>query len=322
MRRLVILVLILILVSCTAPPPPVPAAAPSLPPPSPVVDQEEKVIGMVRVTASALNVRAEASTTADVVTQVRKGQSLDVLREDDSWVKVRLADGETGWVAARFVASGNTSRKQAQKKGGCPADSDFAFTETPTLAFSDSGAHGIVVVDATVSAKGTVTATKLVLNGTGDETLAFLAEREIKGAKFSPPSAIACRARSSSPTGERSDATNEGVTPLDWRDERRCATGRRSLRLGTIGILSQHVHERLLFLRVHGQHLLAEVRVLSVVVHVRLALGERVIEEHQFSLYETISGDSASSILDRILRVGHVPRWFQAMLFMQSPKRR
>jgi uncharacterized protein YgiM (DUF1202 family) len=162
-------------------------AEPVAPSPSPVVNQEERVIGTVRVTASALNVRAEASTDADVVTQVKKGQSLDVLREGESWVKVRLASGEAGWVAARFVASGNTPRKQPQKKGGCPPDSDFAFTETPTLAFSESGAHGIVVVDATVSAKGAVTATKLVSNGTGDESLAFLAEREIKGAKFSPP---------------------------------------------------------------------------------------------------------------------------------------
>ncbi|HEV7240866.1 MAG TPA: hypothetical protein VGQ36_16630 [Thermoanaerobaculia bacterium] len=34
---------------------------------------------------------------------------------------------------------------------------------------------------------GSVTNTKLVSNGTGDEALAFLAQREIQGAKFSPP---------------------------------------------------------------------------------------------------------------------------------------
>lgn len=187
MHRLTLLVLIFVFVSCTAPPPPTPAVEPSVPPPSPAVSEEERVIGTVRVTASALNVRAEASTDADVVTQVKRGQSLDLLREGESWVKVRLASGDTGWVAARFVASGDAARKPTRKKGGCPPDSDFAFTETPTLAFSDSGAHGIVVVDATVSAKGTVTATKLVSNGTGDGSLAFLAEREIKGAKFSPP---------------------------------------------------------------------------------------------------------------------------------------
>ena len=187
MRRLLLALTVFAVVRCAAPPAPEPMPEPVAPPPA-VVESEDRVIGTVRVTASALNVRSEASTDADVVTQVKKGQALDVLREDESWVKVRLASGETGWVASRFVASGDASaKKRAPKKGSCPADSDYAFTETPMLAFSDSGAHGMVVVEATVSTKGVVTATKLVSNGTGDEALGFLAEREIKGAKFSPP---------------------------------------------------------------------------------------------------------------------------------------
>ena len=185
MRRALFAIALLAVLRCSAPPPPETVPEAVAPPPPPVV-QEEKVIGTVRVTASALNVRAEASTEASILTQVKRGQALDVLREDESWVKVRLASGETGWVAARFVSSGDAKKRPA-KKSGCPPDSDYAITESPMLAFSDSGAHGLVVVEATVNAKGAVTATKLVSNGTGDETLAFLAEREIKGAKFSPP---------------------------------------------------------------------------------------------------------------------------------------
>jgi uncharacterized protein YgiM (DUF1202 family) len=137
----------------------------------------------VRVTASALNVRREASGDAEVLTQVRRGTVLRVLRRDDSWVKVRLADEREGWVAARFV-SGDTS---VVRKGGCPPDSDYAFLEMPTPSFAELGAHGLVVVEANVNTKGIVTSTKLISNGTGDEALAFLAEREIKSAKFSPP---------------------------------------------------------------------------------------------------------------------------------------
>jgi len=172
---------------CAAPPPPV--AAPETPPPPPQVT-EEKVTGTVRVTASALNVRREPSGDGEVITQVKKGTSLPVLLSDESWVKVRLPDGGTGWVAARFVTSttaGSTSASKKKRASGCPADSDFAFTETPTLAFSDSGAHGLVVVDATVSTKGVVTATRVVSNSTGDEALGFLAEREIKSARFAVP---------------------------------------------------------------------------------------------------------------------------------------
>lgn len=187
MRRVFLAVTLLAVFRCAAPPPPEAAPEPAAPPAPAVAEkkEEEKVIGTVRVTASALNVRAEASTEANVVTQVKKGQSLDVLRQDESWVKVRLASGETGWVAARFVSSGKTTT--ARKSGGCPPDSDYAITEAPPLAFSQDGPRGLVVVEATVNAKGVVTATKLVSNGTGDDSLGSLAQREIKAAKFSPP---------------------------------------------------------------------------------------------------------------------------------------
>lgn len=187
LRRLVPVSLLVVL-SCAAPPAPV--EPPRTPAPPPPVDApaptEGPVIGTVRVTASALNVRAEASTDSGVIAQVKKGTSLSVLAQDDSWTKVRLANGQVGWVASRFVSSGRqtTARKS---RPGCPADSDYAMVETPTLAFSDRGAHGLVVVEATVNTKGNVTATKVVSNTTGDDALAFLAEREIKGAKFSPP---------------------------------------------------------------------------------------------------------------------------------------
>lgn len=145
------------------------------------------MIGTVRVTASALNVRATASTDGAVVTQVKKGTSLSVLAKDDSWTRVKLPTGETGWVASRFVSDGSRPARSITSRKGCPPDSDFAFLETPTLSFSDSGAHGLVVVEANVNTKGVVTSTKLISNTTGDESLAFLTEREIKSAKFSAP---------------------------------------------------------------------------------------------------------------------------------------
>jgi uncharacterized protein YgiM (DUF1202 family) len=145
------------------------------------------------VTASSLNVRREPSGDAEVLTQVRKGTELALLLDGESWTRVRLADGTTGWVASRFVSpngqpkSSGRSKSAARSRTGCPPDSDYAFVETPALRGSDRSAHGLVVVEATVNTKGVVTSTKVVSNTTGDETLAFLAEREIKSAKFSPP---------------------------------------------------------------------------------------------------------------------------------------
>ncbi|HVG23764.1 MAG TPA: TonB family protein [Thermoanaerobaculia bacterium] len=194
-RALLALTLAITALHCAAPAPPAPEPAPQpvrVEPAEPATVAQEAVVGTVRVTASALNVRREASADAEVVAQVKKGTALDVLREDASWVKVRLASGEIGWVASRFVEKGGGSeatkgKKTSRKRGGCPPDSDYAFEEAPQLAFSEGGPHGLVVVEATVNAKGTVTSTRIVSNATGDESLAFLAQREIKSAKFSPP---------------------------------------------------------------------------------------------------------------------------------------
>ena len=123
------------------------------------------------------------STEADVVTQVRKGTALDVLSENESWVKVRLAHGGGG--AVRRLRFRGEEVGRGRKKG---AVRRTRTTRSPRRRCRRSPtADGIVVVEAHVNASGNVTKTRVVSNGTGDETLAFLAEKEIKAAKFSPP---------------------------------------------------------------------------------------------------------------------------------------
>jgi len=95
---------------------------------------------------------------------------------------VRLATGEVGWVASQHVSSG-----KARSRKGCAPASEYAFVKAPLASFSESGPHGLVVIDATVNTKGDVTATKVISNSTGDESLAAKAEREIRSAKFTPP---------------------------------------------------------------------------------------------------------------------------------------
>src|ERR1051325_8384243 len=60
------------LATACATPPPAPVPAPATPPAAPQPQaQSEKVLGGVKVSASMLNVRSAASTTADVVAHVR-----------------------------------------------------------------------------------------------------------------------------------------------------------------------------------------------------------------------------------------------------------
>jgi TonB family protein len=197
MRRLLpIALLAALLSSCgSSAPAPAPQAEPEpvATPPS-EAPGGEAVIGSVTITATTANVRHDPSTNAAVLTQVTKGERLPLLGAGDEWMKVRLASGESGWVSKSLVAreGERASRAQAHPRpatwrGGCPPDSDYRFTRTPTPTFSDSGKHGLVVVEASVNANGEVTSTRLVSNETGDEALGILAQREMKSARFSPP---------------------------------------------------------------------------------------------------------------------------------------
>ncbi len=183
MRRALFLFSALLLLSrCAAPPAPEP-----LPTPPPVAVPAEKAIGTVFVTASVLNLRREATMEAEVLAQVKQGAALSVLQRGDGWMRVRVPGGEVGWVASRFVAAEGEMRQRPMARGSCPPDSDYAFEKAPAPAFNERGPHGLVVVEASVNASGIVMSTKLVSNTTGDESLAALAVREIRNARFSPP---------------------------------------------------------------------------------------------------------------------------------------
>jgi hypothetical protein len=180
----------LVLIAACASAPPAPAPPPPTPAPAVVSKPvEEAVIGAARVVTNTLNVRSAPSLEGEILTQIKKNDRLAILQPGDDWIRIRLADGTVGWVSRALIAIDGQPIARAAKprKSGCPVDSDFHFAKTPTPAFSDSSRHGLVVVEAYVNTKGDVVSTKLVSNGTGDESLAFLAQREMKESKFVAP---------------------------------------------------------------------------------------------------------------------------------------
>jgi len=184
--RLVLLSALGLLAACASPPPPEPAVAPE--PPAASTPAPTPSIGAVTVTASALNVRRDPSASSDVLTLVKKGDRLALLASTESWMKVRIESGEIGWVSSQHVTRDGAAPKSASRaRKGCPVDSDFAFATSPMPSFSDSGKHGLVVVEADVDTSGNVLRTRLISNSTGDEALAFLTQREIKSARFIAP---------------------------------------------------------------------------------------------------------------------------------------
>lgn len=145
----------------------------------------DHAIGTVRVTAASLNVRRDPSASSEVVTQVRKGTRLTLLTSGDGWMKVRLDDGSTGWVASQHVSREGTQARRSRR--GCAPDSDYRFVKAPVPSFSQGGPHGVVTIEANVTRDGVVTSTRVISNTTGDPNLAAMAEREIRAAKFAAP---------------------------------------------------------------------------------------------------------------------------------------
>jgi uncharacterized protein YgiM (DUF1202 family) len=180
-----LLILVAIAAACASPAPQ-PSVEPS-PEPSATTPAAEPSLGTVRVTASALNVRREPSSPAEVVKQVSKGTRLTLLATDGTWMRVRLDDGSIGFVSAQHVTRDAEKSATTRSRRGCPADSDFRFEKTPTPNLTDSTAHGIVTIDANVDRSGVVRSTKVISNTTGDPALASMAEREIRSAKFVAP---------------------------------------------------------------------------------------------------------------------------------------
>ncbi|MHB0972407.1 MAG: SH3 domain-containing protein [Thermoanaerobaculia bacterium] len=173
-RYLLFALLLLAIAACQT----APEAPPVVVAPEPTADvARDEPIGTVRVAATTLNVRDSASTESAILASVKRGEKLTLLRGDGAWYKVRLSTGVDGWVSSKHV----------RRVASCPPDSEFRFVEPPMVAFSDSAAHGVVSVEVDVDAKGKILRTKVTGNTTGDETLAFLTEREIRTAKFAPP---------------------------------------------------------------------------------------------------------------------------------------
>lgn len=159
----------------TAAPPPPPVPVPVVPAAEakPTPPQE-----YVRVTGTRLNVREQPATGAAAVARVKKGERLAVLGRDGDWVRVKLADGATGWVHGKYVRSDEPctpDRATAELLSGVP------------LSFTEGSSIGKVVLDATVDATGSVASIKIVQDTTGIPELVERTENEVRALRFSPP---------------------------------------------------------------------------------------------------------------------------------------
>ena len=70
-----------------------------------------------QVIASTLNVRTGASTSNSVLTKINKGTTVDVLESSNGWYKIKLLNGQIGWVSSQYITFNNISSSPINKKG-------------------------------------------------------------------------------------------------------------------------------------------------------------------------------------------------------------
>ncbi|MGI8383232.1 SH3 domain-containing protein [Robertmurraya sp. P23] len=61
------------------------------------------------ITATTLNVRSTGSLSGKIVGTVSKGQAFEILAEENNWAKIKLKNGQFGWVASWYLSKEQSS---------------------------------------------------------------------------------------------------------------------------------------------------------------------------------------------------------------------
>lgn len=82
------------------------SSQPSVPNPT-TTNSSSGLIGTI--TATTLNVRSTGSLSGKIVGTVSKGQVFDILAEENNWAKIKLKNGQLGWVASWYLSKEQSS---------------------------------------------------------------------------------------------------------------------------------------------------------------------------------------------------------------------
>ncbi|WP_456278161.1 SH3 domain-containing protein [Bacillus sp. AK128] len=66
-------------------------------------EQKPEASQLAVVTATLLNVRDDFTLNGKVISQVKKGDQLELISEQNNWCQVKLSDGKIGWVAGWYI---------------------------------------------------------------------------------------------------------------------------------------------------------------------------------------------------------------------------
>ncbi|MHA2959879.1 SH3 domain-containing protein [Priestia megaterium] len=96
------------------------------------------------VNASSLNVRSSASTSASIVTNLLRNSKVTVVKESGSWSQIKMASGQTGWVASQYLQAGSGSSAPAKDSGSTTSKSAVVNASSLNVRSSASTSASIV----------------------------------------------------------------------------------------------------------------------------------------------------------------------------------
>lgn len=91
---------------------------------------QSKPIQSGTIKGSSVNIRKGPGLTYNVITQLKKGEKLDILEESGSWVKTKTTDDIIGWVSSSYIEKGTTSAQIEHPKTPEPENSDINNSST------------------------------------------------------------------------------------------------------------------------------------------------------------------------------------------------
>lgn len=67
----------------------------------------------IEITGDVVNVREKPGTSYSIITQIRKGESYTVEKEQGDWYEIKLPSGQTGWIANWLAVKQTSSEMQS-----------------------------------------------------------------------------------------------------------------------------------------------------------------------------------------------------------------
>jgi len=146
--------------------------------PADTASDARPAIAVKYVRPGDLPIHSRPSDDSPVVATYGSGQSVSVLAHRGAWDEVRVAD-RSGWAHATLLGDA-AEAKQAESDNLSPR---FRIPPAPVTS---PGAHGEIILEASVNQDGEVIDVRTVMNTAGNAELVLQNSRALHAARFEP----------------------------------------------------------------------------------------------------------------------------------------